>query len=126
MHHPSWRTILTIFLVLLPACASVRNSEDSLIGLSEVTLAVDNRNFSDASIYASDGQHRTRVGRVTGKTRREFTFNWYQQDILMEIDFTGTNRTLRSARQIVVPGEVDDFLLVIGVSPNGPITFSGR
>ena len=108
-------------------CASSPGPENSLITPADITVLADNRNFNDANIYATDGERRVRVGRVTGKTTEEFTFKWYQPQIRMLVDFTGVDgRPLVSQFQIVVPGEIDEFLLVIGVSPNGPITLTGR
>ncbi len=52
----------------------------------EVTLAVENRNFSDATLYAlSEGGHRLRLGTVPGNGADTFRFRWQYGDIRIEI-----------------------------------------
>jgi len=112
-------------LVPVSACSNLPGPENGPAPTADVSVVVENRNFSDATIYATDGDNRVRVGRVTGKTTEEFSFKWYRSEVYMVVDFTGGGQ-LFSPRQVVVPGEVDRFLLVIGVSPNGPVMLTGR
>lgn len=117
--------LTSVIAIATASCSSLPGPESSPVPSADVSLSVENRNFSDATIYATDGESRVRLGRVTGKTSEEFTFKWYQSSLYVEVDFTGGGR-LFSPRQVVVPGEVDAFLLTIGVSPNGPVMLTGR
>jgi hypothetical protein len=90
-----------------------------------VTLAVENRNFNDATVYAFDGGVRQRVGRVTGKTNATFTFKWFSPQLQMIIDFTGGG-TLASERLILNPGRGGDLQLTIGPAETSRATLRPR
>ena len=51
-----------------------------------ISLAVDNQNFYDATIYAVRPGLRQRIGDVTGEGKRSFSFNWPDGDLRLEID----------------------------------------
>lgn len=84
---------------------------------SVLTVRVENRNFSDATIHAFDSGHRVRLGRVTGKTSETFSFSWYQREITMLIDFTGGGATV-SERMAVYPGASERLRLIIDAKPD--------
>ena len=90
-----------------------------------VTLAVENRNFNDATVYAFDGGVRQRVGRVTGKTSATFTFKWFSPQLQMIIDFTGGGN-LASERLIINPGRGSDLQLIIGPAESSRATLRPR
>ncbi len=78
-------------------------------------VEVENRNFSDATIYVVDGGVRQRLGRVNGKSTLTFTFRWYRQQLAMVADFTGGGEAV-SELLTVHPEIGDDLRLVIGAS----------
>ena len=104
------KSVVSIGCCLIPcaigACANVPGpQQDNVLERADITVEVDNRNFSDATVYANDGDRSVRLGRVSGKTSGEFLYSGFQ---------------------LVVPGQLDHLRLVIGVSPGGPITLTGR
>lgn len=110
--------ILIAGTALLAACGASRTPASTpvpgtTLERNELTVEVENQNFYDATIYAFDGGHRQRLGRVVGKTTESFTFRWAQQRLRMIIDFTGAG-SIVSDELPVSPGEDDNLKLIIG------------
>lgn len=106
-----------MLLFFVAACAA-RSDPTSFartrsLDQQELSIEVENRNFSDATVYAFHGGYRLRLGRVTGKTTETFTFRWEAQELRMIIDFTGAGELL-SDEVAVDPGVDDNLLLIIG------------
>ena len=60
----------------------------------ELTLAVRNDNFYDATLYAvSRGGHRQRLGVVTGNSRGTFKFRWPHDELRVEIQLLAAGGT---------------------------------
>ncbi len=78
-----------------------------------VTVFVDNLDFSDARIYISTGGGRTRLGSVSGKTRQRFTREWRLPTIGFEVDLLGGGN-YRTQELAVAAGEVFDLLIQAG------------
>lgn len=77
----------------------------------ELTLAVRNDNFYDATLYAvSRGGHRQRLGVVTGNHRETFKFRWPHDELRVEIQLLAAGAT-SSWSVPVTPG--DELELVI-------------
>ena len=110
------RTVAALSVAFLSACALIPGLASDRQAISAhgsvLTVRVENRNFSDATVHAFDRGHRVRVGRVTGKTVETFTFEWFQQEITMLIDFTGGGATV-SERMAVYPGVHERLRLTI-------------
>lgn len=103
---------------VLAACGAARSPASTpepgtTLEQNELTVEVENQNFYDATIYAYDGGHRQRLGRVVGKTTESFTFRWSKQQLRMIIDFTGAG-SIVSDELPVSPGEDDNLKLIIG------------
>lgn len=54
---------------------------------NQFTLAVENNNFNDARIYTRWNGSRTRIGEVTGNSRRNFDLEIRSHDLRIEVDF---------------------------------------
>ena len=80
----------------------------------DVTIYVDNLDFSDARIYISAGGGRTRLGNVSGKTRQRFVREWRQPTIGFEVDLLGGTGVYRTQEVAVTAGEVFDLLIQAG------------
>lgn len=108
---------LCILAALLAAgCAGQRRAP---VGIGaepsrDVTIYVDNLDFSDARIYISTGGGRTRLGSVSGKTRQRFTREWRLPTIGFEVDLLGGGRIYRTQELAVSAGEVFDLLIQAG------------
>jgi hypothetical protein len=104
---------------LLAACGASRQAATATpqtdLDRNELMVEVENQNFYDATIYALDGGHRQRLGRVNGKTTESFTFRWPQHRLRMVIDFTGAG-SIVSDELPVSPGEDDNLKLIIGAA----------
>ncbi len=105
--------ILTALVVA--GCAGQRSAP---VGIGaersrEVTIFVDNLDFSDARIYISSAGGRTRLGNVSGKTRQRFTREWRLPTIGFEIDLLGGGN-YRTQELAVTAGEVFDLLIQAG------------
>jgi hypothetical protein len=79
----------------------------------DITIYVDNLDFSDARIYISTGGGRTRLGSVSGKTRQSFTREWRLPTLGFEVDLLGGG-TYRTMEVAVTAGEVFDLLIQAG------------
>lgn len=106
------RLILSLLVTfLLGACASSRTSYENEPFTSASTqplirLVVQNRNFSDARLYAVRRGTRRSLGTVGGKTDQEYTLDWNMSDPLrIEIHLlAGPTCTTREIR--ADPGDV--------------------
>lgn len=78
----------------------------------EVTLEVENQNFSDARIYLVEFGRRTRLGNVLGNTTRVFRFRSVPQEVRFVIDFIGGGELMTDGVE-VSPGDE----LVLTVTP---------
>ena len=107
------RMIATALVVAGLACGTGRVGPNSQRPASpdELTVEIENRHFSDATVYAVAGGARQRLGRVSGKTTKSFSFRWPPEQLRMLVDFTGAGQLL-SDRLAVHPG-TDDLLLII-------------
>ena len=92
---------------------------------TSIRVEVENRNFSDATVYAMDSGFRQRLGRVGGKSNETFTFRWERQQLAMYIDFTGGGRIV-SEQLTVHPETGDDLRLVIAASTSTRPTLRPR
>jgi len=122
---PTWAVGLLVVAIGCSRGPAAGSAAPVPIESPEVTVEVENRNFSDATIYAVDGDLRVRLGRVTGKTTQTFTFRWYPEQLQMLVRFTGGGRVF-SGPHAIVPGVAEELLLVIGVSNNSIATLTAR
>lgn len=90
-----------------------------------MSVEVENRNFSDATIYVVDGGTRQRLGRVNGKSTITFTFRWHRQQLAMVADFTGGGE-LASELLAVNPQVGDALRLIINASNSSRPTLRPR
>lgn len=93
----------------LGACAPVTDqSKHSMPATSETTLAVENGNWVEASIYVVRGTHRTRLGTARSMTTTEFVipadFMVGTADITVQADPAGNQPVYTSPRIQVYPG----------------------
>jgi len=82
-------------LLLVASCASRSgNSPFRSAGQGvDVQINVENRDFSDATIYAHWNGFKTRLGMVVGKSGEMFRVPWRSEEIQLEADFVGIGRT---------------------------------
>ncbi len=96
-----------LLLLGLAACGSKQSSPFDGPGPGEgiVTLAVENTDFSDATIYTVAEGRRTRLGTVSGKGTAQFRIGWVTlRDLAVEINlFAGQSFT--TPRVTVAPGD---------------------
>lgn len=104
-----------VVALLATACAGQRRAPSGFgpEPSRDVTIHVDNLDFSDARIYISTGGGRTRLGNVSGKTRQRFTREWRLPTIGFEVDMLG-GATYRTQELAVTAGEVFDLLIQAG------------
>ncbi len=103
-----WAVALTV-----SACASAgqRVARDPFLGSSgtpaAIQIHVDNRNFSDARLYAiTDGGQKRLIGTVNGKQEAAYTLPWtFPRRLRIEIDLLA-GRTCSTAALDVDPGDV--------------------
>ncbi len=109
------RRTLCVWAIALTAsaCAGAgqRVAQDPFVGgggtPTAVRIHVDNRNFSDARLYAvTDGGQRRLIGIVNGKREAAYTLPWtFPRDLRIEIDLLA-GRTCSTAALMVDPGDV--------------------
>lgn len=119
--------IAALALMTIPACAGQTRDAlrpDRELKSSALRIRVENQNFSNVVIYAVDGGRRVRLGTVSGKDAKSFTFNWGIDHLQMRIHLMG-GRSFDSDRLIVDPGIDDNLLLTIGSSQR-PRLWIGR
>lgn len=107
--------VCVLAALLIVGCAGQRRAPPGIGGepSREVTIHVDNLDFSDARIYISTGGGRTRLGSVSGKTRQRFSREWRLPTIGFEIDLLGGG-SYRTQELAVTAGEVFDLLIQAG------------
>lgn len=101
--------------LLVAGCVGQRSAPPGIGGerSREITIYVDNLDFSDARIYISTGGGRTRLGSVSGKTRQRFQREWRLPTLGFEVDLLGGGK-YRTAELAVTAGEVFDLLIQAG------------
>ncbi len=107
--------VCVLAALLVVGCAGQRRAPPG-IGAEpsrDITIHVDNLDFSDARIYISTGGGRTRLGSVSGKTRQRFTREWRLPTLGFEVDLLGGG-TYRTMEVAVTAGEVFDLLIQAG------------
>lgn len=106
------RSLALAGVLLMTACASgsrqTGNPYSQELGeRNEVRIDIQNRNFSDATVWAliRDGNRR-RLGVVTGKTDSVFTVPWtFSEPLRLEFDFVAGPRCFTESLQ-VDPGDI--------------------
>ena len=98
------RTLPILAIALLAACTSSRRAAAPREGAE---LVVDNRAFSDMTIYAVDGTARRRLGFAPGntKTTLQIPASLANRDLAILADPVGSSRTSISNRIYVRQGE---------------------
>lgn len=76
-------------------------------------IQVENQNFADAVVHAVHGGRRVRLGSVTGKDTKSFTFRWEVDLLQLQVHLIG-GQTMISQQVTVNPGVDDNLLLTIG------------
>jgi hypothetical protein len=116
--------VLAPFILLavvgLGGCTSgTRPSRDPLAGptarseASGLRLIVGNRQFNDASLYATGSGGRVPLGVVPGSSRREFTIPWRSRGALqVEIEVLSVGRFLTPPVS-VAPGETVQLIVEV-------------
>jgi hypothetical protein len=101
----SLRILLTIGAVVLAAACS--RSRGALSGPEGASLMIDNRAFSDMTIYAVEGSSRRRLGFAPGNTKTEIKLppTLVNRDLQLLADPVGSSRTSVSNRIYVRAGE---------------------
>lgn len=110
------RPLALAVLLLLPACAgrgANSLSRGDTFDRSSLRLQVENQNFADAVVHAVYGGRRVRLGSVTGKHSKSFTFRWGVDLLQLQVHLIG-GQTMLSQRVAVNPGVDDNLLLTIG------------
>ena len=69
-------------------------------------ISVDNRDFSDATIYAHWDGFKTRLGMVLGKSDGMFHVPWRGEELQLEADFVGVGKTWSDVIQVYEGDEV--------------------
>lgn len=116
MNARSIRAVCVLGALVVVGCVGGQRSAPPGIGgerSREVTIFVDNLDFSDARIYISTGGGRSRLGSVSGKTRQRFQREWRLPTIGFEIDLLGGG-SYRTQELAVTAGEVFDLLIQAG------------
>ena len=114
MHHTRRQLLSYLALVLLAACSSA--GRPSRPGSEERTiLEVENRSFTDMTIYLVEGAGRRRLGLATGSTTTKMTIPASAVSSGRELQFLadpiGSDRTARSDRIYVRPGETVTLMI---------------
>jgi hypothetical protein len=75
---------------ILGGCAGQKGADaEPELQRAEVTIEVENQNFSDARIYLLLYGERTRLGLVPGHSTRTFSFALPPDDVRIEVRFIG-------------------------------------
>jgi hypothetical protein len=97
--------LFALFAVaLLAGCTATRRG----VSREGATLVVDNRAFTDMTVYVVEGSSRRRLGFAPGNTTTEMAIpsTLMNRDLQLLADPLGSNRTSVSNRLFVVPGQV--------------------
>jgi hypothetical protein len=106
-----------VFAVTLAAC-SASNQADAPRPFVEarpstVRLLVQNRNFSDARLYAESRGERTTLGTVTGKRDAEFILDWPAHDPLQIIIDMIAGPRCTTQEMLVDPGDTLELQIAV-------------
>ena len=106
-----------------PACAgrshadpaALRDGGPLTVAEAPVTLAVDNRNWSDVVLFAVVDGTRNRLGMVVAATKKQFQLSPSHMsqsgDLYLIADPIGDTRTFASERIQVQPGQMIEWTL---------------
>ena len=111
--YPVTRAATAIALVSMAAACGGLAGRSVAPGFAtrDLTVEVRNYNFYDATIYASHGGERFRLGMAQGKSTTAFTFRWDLGNLRFVIDFIGAGELVGDLLP-VEPG--DEFILIVG------------
>lgn len=121
---PALRTALAGALLATAACASGGGPQragspfsDDLRERKEVRIHVQNRNFSDATVWTLvRSGHRDRLGVVTGKTDAVFTVPWnFTEPMRIEFDLVAGPRCTTENLQ-VDPGDTLEMQIAVDIA----------
>lgn len=100
-----------ILLVLLSCASSPERDLFVSAGQgADVRIVVDNRDFSDATIYVYWNGFKVRAGTVIGKSEAAFRLEWRNERLQLEADFVGVGN-LWSDVVDVYPGDELKWLI---------------
>ncbi|MGH7719719.1 MAG: hypothetical protein ACREON_12860 [Gemmatimonadaceae bacterium] len=71
MRHVCWRMSVAVLLMVLAACSSAR-TRGGETAQEETTLRVENRSWTEMTIYVLTSTERSRLGTVSGNSTRVF------------------------------------------------------
>lgn len=112
------RLALVILAISLAACSRGLRNQSADDG--PVTIAVDNRNYLDVTVYALIGSSRVRIGQVTGSTTASFDVMLRRisvsGDVRFLVDPIGSNRVWASDMIHVYAGQVVELIVESDVS----------
>jgi len=103
--------IAALVIVSVAACRHYANQLERTPGSGDdVVVVVDNRDFSDATVYVYWNGFRTRAGIVEGKSLATFRIRWRADQMQLEADFVGAGTDLSDIIQ-VLPGDEVKWLI---------------
>ena len=110
------RAILALAVLLsLPACSSGRQSRPGAVAEERTTVQVDNRSFTDMTVYIVNGGQRVRLGLAVGKTMTTLTIPARLLGSSRELQFladpVGSDRTAVSDRLYVRAGDTVTLMI---------------
>ena len=93
------------------ACSRNREAAGDLAPATAIGLTVENQNFLDMDVYAVSDGLATRVGTVTGNSKRSFMLHpsMATRDLRIVATPIGGNGRASSGDVIVSPGQTIDF-----------------
>ena len=100
-------------LSVATACARPNEAAGDLAPATSVGLVVTNQNFSDMDVYAVSQGLATRIGTVTGNSKRQFTLHssLAAQDLRIVATPIGGNGRASSGNVAVTPGQTIEFTI---------------
>ena len=102
---------VAILLVLLSCASSPERDLFRSAGQgADVRIVVDNRDFSDATVYVYWNGFKVRAGTVVGKSEAVFQLEWRNERLQLEADFVGVGN-LWSDVIDVYPGDELKWLI---------------
>lgn len=109
------RVVFAFAMLLLAACSSGRPSRPGAASQERTTLQVDNRSFTDMTVYLVNGGQRVRLGLAVGKTMTSLTIPARVLGSARELQFladpVGSNRTALSDRLFVRAGDTVTLMI---------------
>ena len=93
------------------ACSRNREAAGDLAPASSIGLTVENQNFLDMDVYAVSDGLATRVGMVTGNSKRTFSLHpsMATRDLRIVATPIGGNGRASSGNVLVAPGQTIEF-----------------